>query len=74
VYTYCSKHHSTIVLHSSNQTNPIQSALTTMAPINVETEARNIVVSGGARGIGRALSRMFLEGGHKGSEQQSNCT
>jgi ribonuclease Z len=45
-----------------------------MAPINVETEARNIVVSGGARGIGRALSRMFLEGGHKGSEQQTNCT
>ncbi|KAF2828208.1 hypothetical protein CC86DRAFT_320863 [Ophiobolus disseminans] len=36
-----------------------------MAPINVETAARNIIVSGGARGIGRALSRMFLEGGHK---------
>jgi ribonuclease Z len=35
-----------------------------MAPINVQTEARNIIVSGGARGIGRALSRMFLEGGH----------
>ncbi|KAH7406751.1 hypothetical protein DE146DRAFT_607446 [Phaeosphaeria sp. MPI-PUGE-AT-0046c] len=35
-----------------------------MAPINVETAARNIIVSGGARGIGRALSRMFLEGGH----------
>ncbi|KAH7066863.1 hypothetical protein BKA63DRAFT_480331 [Paraphoma chrysanthemicola] len=36
-----------------------------MAPINVATAARNIIVSGGARGIGRALSRMFLEGGHK---------
>jgi ribonuclease Z len=36
-----------------------------MAPINVETAARNIIVSGGARGIGRALSRMFLEAGHK---------
>lgn len=36
-----------------------------MAPINAKTAARNIVVSGGARGIGRALSRMFLEGGHK---------
>jgi ribonuclease Z len=36
-----------------------------MAPINVETAARNIIVSGGARGIGRAFSRMFLEGGHK---------
>jgi len=35
-----------------------------MAPINLETEARNIIVSGGARGIGRALTRMFLEGGH----------
>jgi ribonuclease Z len=36
-----------------------------MAPINLVTEARNIIVSGGARGIGRALTRMFLEGGHK---------
>jgi ribonuclease Z len=36
-----------------------------MAPINVETAARNIIVSGGAKGIGRALSRMLLEGGHR---------
>jgi NAD(P)-dependent dehydrogenase (short-subunit alcohol dehydrogenase family) len=27
--------------------------------------SKNIIVSGGARGIGRALSRMFLEAGHK---------
>lgn len=37
----------------------------TMAPINVVTAARNIIVSGGARGIGRAMTRMLLEGGHK---------
>jgi ribonuclease Z len=36
-----------------------------MAPINRKTAARNIIVSGGARGIGRALSRMLLEAGHK---------
>ncbi|KAF2034048.1 hypothetical protein EK21DRAFT_57282 [Setomelanomma holmii] len=36
-----------------------------MAPINMETAARNIIVSGGARGIGRAMSRMLLEAGHK---------
>jgi ribonuclease Z len=37
-----------------------------MAPINnICTAARNIIVSGGARGIGRALSRMFLEAGHR---------
>lgn len=36
-----------------------------MAPINEPTAPRNILVSGGARGIGRAMSRMFLEGGHK---------
>jgi ribonuclease Z len=35
-----------------------------MAPINEATAARNIIVSGGARGIGRCLSRMFLEAGH----------
>jgi NAD(P)-dependent dehydrogenase (short-subunit alcohol dehydrogenase family) len=29
------------------------------------SSSKNIIVSGGARGIGRALSRMFLEAGHK---------
>ncbi|KAH8728140.1 hypothetical protein GQ44DRAFT_747932 [Phaeosphaeriaceae sp. PMI808] len=36
-----------------------------MAPNNITTATRNIIVSGGARGIGRALTRMFLESGHK---------
>ncbi|KAF2715750.1 short chain alcohol dehydrogenase [Pleomassaria siparia CBS 279.74] len=34
-----------------------------MAPVDTST-SKNILVSGGARGIGRALSRMFLEAGH----------
>ncbi|KAF2194803.1 short chain alcohol dehydrogenase [Zopfia rhizophila CBS 207.26] len=35
-----------------------------MAPIENSQSSKNIIVSGGARGIGRALSRYFLEAGH----------
>ena len=35
-----------------------------MAPVD-PSSSKNIVVSGGARGIGRALSRIFLETGHR---------
>jgi ribonuclease Z len=36
-----------------------------MAPVENATDSKNIVVSGGARGIGRALVRYFLQAGHK---------
>ncbi|KAH7128360.1 hypothetical protein B0J11DRAFT_431256 [Dendryphion nanum] len=35
-----------------------------MAPIDKST-SKNVIISGGARGIGRALSRYFLEAGHR---------
>lgn len=36
-----------------------------MAPVENSSNSRNIIVSGGARGIGRALARYFLEAGHR---------
>ncbi|KAF1952157.1 short chain alcohol dehydrogenase [Byssothecium circinans] len=35
-----------------------------MAPVEID-QSKNIIVSGGARGIGRALARYFLEAGHR---------
>lgn len=36
-----------------------------MAPIENASDSKNILISGGARGIGRALARYFLQAGHK---------
>jgi NAD(P)-dependent dehydrogenase (short-subunit alcohol dehydrogenase family) len=36
-----------------------------MAPYENESVSKNIIVSGGARGIGRALARYFLQAGHR---------
>ncbi|KAJ4373379.1 hypothetical protein N0V83_003674 [Neocucurbitaria cava] len=35
-----------------------------MASAEIQTVHKNIIISGGARGIGRALTRMMLEAGH----------
>lgn len=35
-----------------------------MAPVENQAIPKNIIISGGARGIGRALTRMMLEAGH----------
>jgi NAD(P)-dependent dehydrogenase (short-subunit alcohol dehydrogenase family) len=35
-----------------------------MAETQVSSSSKNVIVSGGARGIGRALARYFLEAGH----------
>lgn len=36
-----------------------------MPPVENTIRSKNIIISGGARGIGRALSRMMLEAGHR---------
>lgn len=36
-----------------------------MAPVEDQPASRNIIISGGARGIGRALTRMMLEANHR---------
>lgn len=38
--------------------------ISNMPPVENKVESRNIIISGGARGIGRALTRMMLEANH----------
>ncbi len=36
-----------------------------MPPVEDQPSSRNVIISGGARGIGRALTRMMLEANHR---------